>query len=307
MLSPQKTARESPLPRFILLLNFTPYSFLYLFLYFLSLISLLSISDFFTFWVIIELAILLFIGLCFSLFSLGFSRLIIYFLIQTISSFSLFISFSLGFSRLIIYFLILKLSIFPFHTWFLSLVYRFPNFVIFLASTFHKLPSFLIFSLFVSSNSSFLIFSSLLTLLLSGSFMLISSDFRLLLVSSSIGNNSWFLLSSFYSSQLLLFFIFLYSLFLFFLISFLGLFSSLSLNRGVSFTFLLTLASISGFPPFPLFWVKLYVVYVSIQSLPPFFFFFFLLFAILVLAGYFRFFFSKSVIFNSWEVSFKSN
>ena len=93
---------------------------------------------------------LLFIGFCFSTFSSGFSSLIIYFLVQTVASFSLFLFYIIRIPFFFSLFLVFKLSMFPFHSWFLSVVYSFSNFGLFLVSSFHKLPSFLLLVYFPS-------------------------------------------------------------------------------------------------------------------------------------------------------------
>jgi len=173
------------------LLNFTPFTFYFLAFYFLSLFSLFSISDFYVFWVVIELAMLFFIGFCYRTFTLGFSSLMLYFLIQTVASFSLFVFYLFDCSSLFVFSLFLKLSMFPFSSWFLSVVYRFTNVSLFLSSRFHKIPPFLILSFFLPSDSLSLLFlSSIFTLFFSGAVILSSVDFRLLLLASSVGNNS---------------------------------------------------------------------------------------------------------------------
>ena len=133
---------------------------------------------------------LFFMGFCFSTFSMGFSCLIVYFLLQTVSSLSLFIFYSLSLPFFFTFFLCLKLSIFPFYFWFLSVVYFFSNFALFLRSSLHKFPSFLIVFLFFDSISlSFFVLSSLASLLFSFGFMLSRADLRFILLASSVGNN----------------------------------------------------------------------------------------------------------------------
>lgn len=174
----------------VIFLNFTPYSFVFLLFYLLTLLSLLSISDFYIFWLLIEIIMLFFIGFCFSTFSLGFSCLIVYFLLQTVSSLSLFLFYSFSLPLLLTLFLTLKLSMFPFYFWFLSVVYFFSNFSFFLSASLHKLPSFLIVYLFFDSVSLvFLVVSSLASFLFSFGFMLSSRDLRFIILASSVGNN----------------------------------------------------------------------------------------------------------------------
>ena len=291
----------------IVFLNFTPYSFVFLFFYLLTLLSLFSISDFYVFWLLIEVMMLFFMGFCFSTFSMGFSCLIVYFLLQTVSSLSLFIFYSLSLSILFTLFLCLKLSMFPFYFWFLSVVYFFSNFALFLRSSLHKFPSFLIVCLFFDSISlSFFVISSLVSLVFSFGFMLSRTDFRFILLASSVGNNGWFFLSSLCSIKLFVSYLLLYSFFLLLVVSQFRLsFSSPPTHSGrrvlplYSFFVLL-----SGFPPFPLFFTKLLVVYYSSFYLSPHYIFLFISFSSLLLAGYFRFLLSSLISNFSHSVSY---
>jgi NADH:ubiquinone oxidoreductase subunit 2 (subunit N) len=138
-----------------------------------------------------EFMMLIFMGMAYTIFSNNFSSLMLYFLVQTISSFRIFLFYLYPNPVFFTLSLFLKLSMFPFHFWFLNVCYRFPNFVLFLSSSVHKLPIFLIilfFSPFMSN--SFALVSAVSTVFLSGCIMLSSSDFRSILLSSSVGNNS---------------------------------------------------------------------------------------------------------------------
>jgi len=155
-------------------------------------------SNFVVFWVFMEFMILIFMGISYTLFLNNFSSLMLYFLLQTISSFRILLFYLYPNPLLFSLFISMKLSIFPFHFWFLNICYRFPNFVLFLSSSFHKIPVFLIILLFNPIfNLNFIMVSTVLTVLLSGFMMLSSTDFRAIIVCSSVGNNSWFLFQSF--------------------------------------------------------------------------------------------------------------
>jgi hypothetical protein len=123
--------------------------------------------------------------------------------------------------------------------------------------------------------------------------MLLTSDFRTLILASSVGNNRWLFFSS-YSLYvfLLFFFIYCFSLFTVFLyLNNSSLYFSFSSYRK-TLGFVLSLISLSGFPPFPLFFLKLTIVYFIASYLPSFYVFIFLVFSCFLLAGYFRFLFS---------------
>ena len=280
---------------FLVFNRFTPYSFLFLSLYFTLLSSLFSVLNFYLFWIIIELCMLLFIGFCFSTFSSGVSSLIIYFLVQTVASFSLFLFYIIRIPFFFSLFLVFKLSMFPFHSWFLSVVYSFSNFGLFLVSSFHKLPSFLLLVYFPSFLSlSVFSLSSIFSLLFSCSLMLFTSDFRILILSSSVGNNSWFFFSSYSLHVFLLFFIvYCFSLSIVFqYVSNRNFFVSISSSLSSSLGLVLSLVALSGFPPFPLFFFKLLVVYFMAFYVSFLYSFLFLVFSSFLLAGYFRFLFS---------------
>lgn len=72
---------------------------------------------------------LLFIGLRYTLFVRSYSQLIVYFLIQTLSSFMLLVFYIYSIPSLLTIAFLIKLSIFPFFMWYINLIYKFPNFI----------------------------------------------------------------------------------------------------------------------------------------------------------------------------------
>lgn len=273
----------------IVFISFTPFSFLFLSLYFIFLVFLTSCSNFIIFWVFIELMILIFMGVAYTLFSNNFSSLMIYFLVQTISSFRILVFYLFPRPFLFTLFVFLKLSIFPFHFWFLNICYRFPNFILYLSSSFHKIPVFLIFLIFNPPFHFWLSSVSIcLTVFLSGLLILSSLDTRAVIVSSSIGNNSWFLLSSMVDFFIFFLFVIFYSLFLFFLFfHFYNLtkFSPSSLERS-NFSFFWSVLFIRGLPPFPLFYIKLFLLLTIVANFHFVFIFTFIFSACLIVVGY---------------------
>jgi len=92
-------------------------------------------------------------------------------------------------------------------------------------------------------------------------------SFRLLLSFSSVGGNAWFIFSGFSGLEFFLFFFLVYSFNFFLLCLFIK--GSVKLffpSSSTSYVFLARLMSIGGFPPFPIFFFKLYVLQ-SILSL----------------------------------------
>lgn len=272
-------------------LIFSPYSFLFFSFYLLFLLSLFTIGRFYYFWVVIEILMLLFIGLSYTLFVSSYSQLILYFLIQALSSFILLISYVYCSSVFITISFLLKLSMFPFFMWYLNVAYRFPNFILWVASTLHKLPPMLMIKSFSLPIFGDLLWISILfTLFVRGVIMLSVLDFRIVLVLSSIGNNSWFILSQIARSLVFLRFVFLYSLSLFMV-----LYQFDSLSKPVSQSSLFSgpyslsfwLLSLSGMPPFPMFYMKVLVIFTLLTSFGlNYYFFLFLFFNSLLLIGY---------------------
>lgn len=226
--------------------------------------SLMQVSNFYYYWAVIEIIILLFMGLRYSVIISSYSQLILYFLIQTIASFLILVFYLYDFSVLLTSAFTLKFSMFPFFMWYINVIYRLPNFIFWLASTFHKVPPIIMIKIFgLNLNYRLLWVSIIFTTLLIGFIMLSVYDFRILLVLSSIGNNSWILLSQITSFSLFILYIIVYRLRLFMVIlSFRGL-SKLQLPKSFSLSssslsfWVLTL---SGMPPFPLFYCKVLVI-----------------------------------------------
>ena len=286
--------------------NFSPFSFIFLRVYFMILRVLLFTPNFFIFWVVIEFIMLLFIGLSYSLFRNRFSSLMLFFLLQTFSSFGLLIFFIFENSFFFTLFFLIKLSMFPFHFWVIGVSYRFPNFPLLLSLTLHKLPVFLMVTFFHISLDPFILWTSVVaSVLISGYLILSTSDLRLALIASSVGNNSWFLLRCLVGSRAFFIFLFVYSLLLSLTFVNLGVLSKELLHFNTNGPFIcLLLVSISGLPPFPLFFVKIAVLLqLFTLSLSRFFSFLFLVGVSLMLAGYVRLIFKHLIYKYSSRVS----
>nr|UBY46730.1 NADH dehydrogenase subunit 2 [Brachionus calyciflorus] len=270
---------------------FSPYSFLFFSTYMLFMFSLFNITNFYYYWSVMELMMLLFMGLSYTLFVSSYSQLMVYFLIQTLSSFMLLVFYIYNLPSLLTMAFLMKLSMFPFFMWYINLIYKFPNFMLWLASTLHKLPPMLMIKLFsLELNTNILWLSIVLTVLFSGVMMLMVLDLRLLLVLSSIGNNSWFLLSQMVNMFVFLFFLVIYSFSLFFLLnSFKGMSKPSLVSSMSSNPYALTLwvLSISGMPPFPVFFGKMLVILSLLMTVDMnYFFMLFLVMNSLMVMGY---------------------
>ncbi len=187
-------------------------------------------------------------------------RLISYFLTQSVFSLILLV---LGFSMrydanlsiilllgMIVFF---KLGAFPVHRWYFTAVIYLPNLSFLLALTFQKiLPLYILlvsipgFSFPLSTLCSILL---LLNIVISGALSLTSLDLRSVVVFTSIANNIWLFSSLLVSFSAFLLFVSVYYALL------LLLFSPFAQFKLVS------LVSLRGLPPFPIFFLKLFIIY----------------------------------------------
>lgn len=265
---------------------FTPFSFFFSAFYFLFMYMTLYCPDFYSFWVVMEFSSLLFIGLGYSFMSFGFSNLMLYFVIQALSSVNIFVFYTLSVDTLILFFLFLKLAIFPFFGWFPLVVSKLRNSLFFIVSTFQKFPRIILFNSFLTIYySPFFILCMLITILCCSLFMFTCFSFRVFLSFSSVGRNSWFILSCICGLDFFLVFFLFYTLNFFLVLFYFGSFfkQPTSLQFSSVITLFTLFISLGGFPPFPIFFMKLYIIYsLSFLSL----FSSSLIFALLVLVVY---------------------
>ena len=248
-------------------LVFTPFRYFFLRAYLIVLSFLFSISHFYVFWLYIEVLILLFIGFSYTIFSNSYTQLMLYFLIQTLASFRILVFYILDYRSLFCMFLFLKLGMFPFFSWYVNVLYRFPSSLLLLRGTLHKLPPLLLLSIVVSSsNMSLLVATRLVTLIVGGFFILRVLDFRYLLVVSSIANNS-FLILGIVSGSYRGFFIF-YGLYfmtiaarLYVLDNFMKLLSPQPTKGFIVIFITFLLLNIAALPPLPMFLAKFLLIY----------------------------------------------
>jgi formate hydrogenlyase subunit 3/multisubunit Na+/H+ antiporter MnhD subunit len=219
---------------------------------------------------------LLFMGLSYTIFAHRYTQLMLYFLMQTLASFGILVFYTLGSDYLLYSALFLKLGIFPFISWYLNVLYRFPTFTLLIRRTLHKLPPlFLFYIIYNSSYTNFLLVSVLLSLLVGGLYMLTVLDLRYLIVVSSMANNS-FLLLGVMSGNLFrfsLFFTLYFFTMLFLLATLKGLLKPLiypfNIKYGITLFLVIMLLNIAAFPPLPIFLAKFLILYdfLSINSL----------------------------------------
>jgi len=205
---------------------------------------------------------LLYLGLRFTIFRNSYRQLIVFFIVQTLSSFLLFLSFIYSSSFFITSSIIIKLALFPFIFWFINVMYRFPRFIFWLRSTLHKVPIiYIIFLFYLPINTTLLWVSMTFSILFCGLIILTVRDLRMILIISSISNNVWFILSQYSSISLFLVFFLLYSISLFLVLQSLHLLTKINFNffdsvYPLSFWLLFS----SGLPPFPIFFIKIIII-----------------------------------------------
>lgn len=276
----------------------TPQSFIFFSIYVLFIFLMLCSDTFFIFWSLMEIRTLVFMGMRYSLFKNNFSQLLTFFIIQTISAFSVLVFYVIGWGLAFTISILLKLSIFPFHFWYLNLIPLFPNLVLFISRTIFKIPSILLLLFFyINLDLMSLIISVVLTILVGAMSIIFRNDLRFLLVASSVANNSWFILSILARVVLFSLYLFFYSIFLLIVLFSLGSLGSGSLYKlsfSSSSLILFSLVSIAGIPPFPVFFMKISSV-IALSSLflgSRLYIFFVMLFSVLMLLGYLKFCFS---------------
>lgn len=270
----------------------SPQSFLFSVFYVFLLFLLFCRRNFFIFWIIIELRTLVFIGVSYSLFKNNFSSLLLFFIIQSLSAFSILLFYfshsTLGFTLS----LLLKLSIFPFFYWYINLLPNFPNSMFFFSRTLFKLPSvFILINFYYIIRFLLLFFSAIFTIFLGAVIITIANDLRFVLICSSVVNNSWFMFSQYVRSFLFIAYFTLYSTLLFYLLCLITTQSNYSFAHLLSNSHLvlLCLFTIAGLPPFPLFFIKIVLVYCLIlSSFSSLYIFFLMLARVLTMLGYLK-------------------
>ena len=215
-------------------------------------------------WLLLEIVTFVFIGLSllgfiqYGAFSQG---LLSYFLIQ--SGLSILLLFSLlnllsgiGVYVYLVYFAVIgKLGVLPMGVWVYPVFRQLRGSALFNAMTFQKLPLFIL--LFGVTSLATPVTLLLVASLVTGGIMALSSaNLTSLLVLRSISNNTWLWLSLWGPR--------VYGFLAFYVVYRLGLYLSIFPPQGSLQA--LGVLSLSGLPPFPLFFVKLGVVYLVLES-----------------------------------------
>ena len=251
-----------------MLFLFTPYSYFFFFFYLFFLLVSFSFRDFFFIWLFIELRMFLFISLCYRFFFNSYSPLILFYVVQTVASLSLLFTYFIQNTPIFIIMLTMKLGLFPFILIYFTIIISIPNIILFIVSTFHKILPLVLTSLILNFNNLyFLIVVLILNTVIFGLMMLSFSDLRSFIIISSLFNNVNFVFALLTFDYFFLFsFIFLYSVLFYHIIFNFSAFTHLRLNIWFSMQLVVLMFILSGFPPSPLFFVKLFLFLQILQT-----------------------------------------
>lgn len=279
---------------------FTPYTYLFLSLYFIVILFIVSINNFFMFWLFIEIVILLFIGVSYTVFIHSYTQLILYFLFQTLASFSILVFYIFSYKYLLFVGLFFKLGIFPFFSWYINVLYRFPSFILFLSSTLHKLPPIYIFYMIMEYQYiNYIMWFCILTVFISSVYMLYVKDLRYLIIVSSVGNNA-FLLLAMLTNNIVIFILFygVYTLNTYLILHSFGNLRAHSMSYTSSYSIFILylfvlLLNLGSFPPMPGFFTKFFVFFTCVSLYPDLYFYLLLVmfFNVIIIVTYILIFF----------------
>lgn len=238
-------------------------------------VSLVLCGDnWFVVWLGFELTLIGFLPM-FAGGSLMVEGMIKYFLVQAggsgVFALSFFVPFSFFSFGLLLLGMFIKLGVFPFYSWVPLVMRRMTWCGCLLLATIQKLGPFFVLLGQVSSGSYFLILFAVLTILVGGLLGYNQAYMRSLMAYSSVSHTGWLILSLVYSFGLFFLYLFVY----YFLVVFLfGLFSFLKTHKvvvsscgtGLWFFANLFMLSLSGVPPFSVFYLKVGVIYYLVSS-----------------------------------------
>nr|QPN54217.1 NADH dehydrogenase subunit 2 [Heterodoxus spiniger] len=245
----------------------------------LALILICSMSNFWIFWLSMEISMILFSSLLMEK-EKNSIKSILYILFQSIPS-SLFLMLNIFFQKqiitnelmiLVFFLLAMKIGIYPFHWWFFNLVENLNWMSFFFFNSIVKLiPTLVFIFLMKSEMSKILIFFLLVSMSLS-MFSLPLKSVRMILSFSSMIHFSWIILCSILSVSYFQWYILVYILMFIMLINMLmnfkevynlkEFFSALMMKSNFSIVYILFLLfSFMGIPPLLGFLMKMFVVY----------------------------------------------
>ena len=258
-----------------------------LFAYTFLLSLILSISNVFLVWLLIEFAFVFFLLFIINVESKNI-RLVIYFFFQSFCSLVLFICIFNSFDSVVLIILLAKLGLFPFFYWLVVVRIKVSILVNFFILGLQKLPTLWLLWLLIKSSYLIIYLIAYLNIFFVMINLIRVSDLWLLLVYSSISNTSLLIFSiegSFYFVSIFIYLFTVISIILFLLKS-----SSYEEVIVVVFIFL-------TIPPFLLFFMKINLIFsleFSVKLVM-----FIIVFDVLILLYYFSIIFAKFLLFDA--------
>ena len=258
-----------------------------LFAYTFLLSLILSISNVFLVWLLIEFAFVFFLLFIINVESKNI-RLVIYFFFQSFCSLVLFICIFNNFDSVVFIILLAKLGLFPFFYWLVVVRIKVSILVNFFILGLQKLPTLWLLWLLIKSSYLIIYLIAYLNIFFVMINLIRVSDLWLLLVYSSISNTSLLIFSiegSFYFVSIFIYLFTVISIILFLLKS-----SSYEEVIVVVFIFL-------TIPPFLLFFMKINLIFsleFSVKLVM-----FIIVFDVLILLYYFSIIFAKFLLFDA--------
>lgn len=256
-----------------------------MFLYFLFLFLILSFSNFYVVWILIEFNFIFFLLFSLLTFVKNYG-LIIYYFLQGFLSMLLFISFHFFISNLLFFIFLMKLGLFPFFYWVIIVSLKVDILLNIFILGLQKISMFWLFWLTIPYDSIILLLIFYLGLFFVFFSLVSIADLWLLIVYSSVVRTSFLVVSMGAGYFWLAFFFYCFVLIL---ILVLIKFSFSYLHIVIVVYFFLSI------PPFILFFFKLYVVFGLLWYTKLVLFFF--IFDVCILLYYFTLIFIKFILF----------
>jgi len=201
-----------------------------------------------------EIIFLILVGLALATSSKNIFSIILFLVIQGISSLFILVFFLNSNWDLLWFAIAIKMGIFPFNIWFLRVIPELESLIILVITTFQKIPPILFICQVPGLNLHLLIWALTVNLLVSGILALWHSQLVKILILGSIANNSWLILGGITSIKIMMTYLATYRI----------RFIPLLLERqlwGKDMILLWNLLLITGLPPFPIFYLKLLIIY----------------------------------------------
>lgn len=253
-------------------------------IYFFILFCLLSISNIFVIWFLIELIFVFFLLIIINLETKSVG-LIIYFFFQRVISLCLFIVLIFSFEKLIFLLLRAKLGLFPFFYWIIVVRVKIGIIGNLFVLSLQKIRVFWLLWLLMKSNLAFIylfVYARIFFVIVN---LLIIRDLWLLLVYSSIANTGIIMLSVYGSN-------YVYVIFLYLGVIFGIIYIIIKIDSYIELLLLVFFFMV--IPPFLLFFIKFYII-LSLDFILKLGFFL-ALFDVFVLLYYFRIIFMKFLL-----------